>query len=96
MGTKFGRVTRRFAVLGRGAAFFADSFSGSLADFDGTATAVTLRKAINVGKWDLHGIDVATAYLLALENEATNIRLIAHAVNFGIPDSYVERELIIV
>lgn len=70
--------------------------SGSLSDFDRTVTAATLRKAIKIGKRDLHGIDVATAYLLSLENEATNIRLLAHAVNFGIPDSYVERELIIV
>lgn len=70
--------------------------SGSLADFDGAASAHTLRKAIKIGRRDLHGIDVATAYLLALENEARNIRLIAHAVNFGIPGSYVERELTIV
>lgn len=70
--------------------------SGSLSDFDRTANAAILRQAIKTGKRDLHGVDVATAYLLALENEATNIRLLAHAVSFGIPDSYVERELTIV
>lgn len=51
-------------------------------------------RTITQGKRDIGGVGVSIAYLLALGNEAKNVRLIARAKSFGVGDDLLKKELI--
>ena len=67
--------------------------SGSLVSLDHALRQQIRTAAISVGKMQIDSIGVCIAYLLALENEVTNIRLIAHAKAFNVENTDIKKEL---
>ena len=68
--------------------------SDSLASLDRTLNVDVVMHAITVGKREIENVGVSVAYLLALENEVKNIRLIAHAKAFKLHASVIRKELV--
>lgn len=68
--------------------------SGSLVSLDHALRQHIRLAAISVGKMQINQVGVCVAYLLALENEVTNIRLIAHAKAFKVENADIKKELI--
>lgn len=69
------------------------ALSGSLAEFERVLTQLVLRETVRVGKRDLLGMGVPAAYLLSLQAEVANLRVIAHGKAFGIPNEMLSKEL---
>lgn len=69
--------------------------SNSLSSLDRALEIEMLEKVTKVGKRDLFGNGVALAYLLSLENEVRNLRLLAHGKSFGIPSDEIRKEFIL-
>lgn len=68
--------------------------SGSLVSLDHALLQHIRSAAISVGKMQIDQVGVCVAYLLALENEVTNVRLIAHAKAFNVENDDIKKELI--
>lgn len=69
--------------------------SNSLSSLDRALEIEMLKKVTQIGKRDLFGNGIAIAYLLSLENEVRNLRLLAHGKSFGIPSDEIRREFIL-
>lgn len=70
--------------------------SGSLSGLDRALNLRSLKKVVEVGHRDLAGVGLPIAYLLSLENETINIRIIAYAKAYGVPDSMIREEIALV
>lgn len=70
--------------------------SGSLSEFDRAMQAAATRDVISEGRRDLLGLGLSVAYIVALQNEALNLRILAHGKAFGIPSDLLRREMLIV
>lgn len=70
------------------------NISDSLASLDRILNVDVVMRAINAGKREIESIGVSVAYLLALENEVKNIRLIAHAKAFKLQAPTIRKELV--
>ncbi|MBK5211539.1 MAG: V-type ATPase subunit [Coriobacteriia bacterium] len=70
--------------------------SDSLSELDRALNLYSLRKVVKIGHRDLAGVGLPIAYLLALENETIDIRIIAYAKAYGIPDSMIREEIALV
>lgn len=72
------------------------ALSGSLAEYDRALSQRIVSDTVRTGKRDLLGMGVPVAYLLALEAEVANLRIIAHGKAFGIPNAMLSKELNVV
>lgn len=72
------------------------ALSGSLAEYDRALSQRLMSDTVRTGKRDLLGMGVPVAYLLALEAEVANLRVIAHGKAFGIPNDMLGKELNVV
>lgn len=70
------------------------TLSDSLTSLDKALVSDALQRAIDEGKREIDSVGVSVAYLLALEKEVKNIRLIAHAKSFALEADTVKKALI--
>lgn len=70
--------------------------SNSLSAFDSELHLWVYKEMLRTGKRDYLGLGLPVAYLLALQAETTNLRIIAHAKEFSIAPEVIREELILV
>lgn len=88
------RNTPYFRVLDKALSEYV--LSNSLSAFDSELHLWLYKEMLQTGKRDYLGLGLPVAYLLALQAETTNLRIIAHAKEFSIAPDVIREELILV
>lgn len=70
--------------------------TGSIAAWERAVRVFEVKQSVRKNKRDVLGFGVALAYLIAKENEITNLRIIAHGKRYRIPDEMLRKELVFV
>lgn len=87
-GTHFGKILDDVALT------YIETMS--IATFERALEDYLTRKIIAVGGTDPLGVGIPIAYLWGKQNEVSNLRIIAKAIDIGIPAERTRRELILV
>jgi len=70
--------------------------TGHLSEFERMLEAQLIKQTIANGYNDILGFGVGLSYLMAKENEVTNLNIIAHGVNRQVDPGIIRRDLILV